>query len=65
MIRSTKTGIIVPPKNTVSIKQTIFKLFQDWEKGNLIVESNVSEYDRKVLTAKLAKVFQHVYAKHK
>jgi glycosyltransferase involved in cell wall biosynthesis len=65
MIRSTKTGVIVPPKNTVSMKKTIFKLFQDWEKGNLIVESNVSEYDRKVLTAKLAKVFQHVYAKHK
>jgi glycosyltransferase involved in cell wall biosynthesis len=65
LIRSTKTGVIVPPKNTSSIKQAIFKLFQDWKKGNLVVESNVFEYNRKVLTAKLAKVFQHVHAKHK
>jgi glycosyltransferase involved in cell wall biosynthesis len=64
LIRSTKTGVIVPPKNTSSIKQAIFKLFQDWKKGNLVIESNVFEYDRKVLTAKLAKVFQHVHAKH-
>jgi hypothetical protein len=33
------------------------------EKENLVVESNVAEYDRKVLTAKLAKVFQHVHGR--
>lgn len=64
MIRSTKTGVIVSPRDTGSIKQAILKLFQDWKKGKLVMESNVFEYDRKVLTAKLAKVFQHVHAKH-
>jgi glycosyltransferase involved in cell wall biosynthesis len=61
MIRSTKTGIIIPPKKTGAIKQAILKLFKDWEKGRLIVESNVLKYDRKVLTAKLAKVFQQIH----
>jgi glycosyltransferase involved in cell wall biosynthesis len=61
LISSTKTGIIVSPTNTRSIKQAIFKLFQDWKKGKLeIMESDISEYDREVLTARLAKVFQHV-----
>jgi glycosyltransferase involved in cell wall biosynthesis len=66
IISSTKTGVIVPPRNTGVIAQAIFKLFQDWKSGTLkVVESAVSEYDRKVLTQKLAKVFQQVHVKYK
>jgi glycosyltransferase involved in cell wall biosynthesis len=65
LIRSTKAGIIVPPKDTNSIKQAIFKLFQEWERGDLrTIQSDVSEYDRKVLTEKLSEVFRRVYSKH-
>ena len=66
VIRSTKSGIIVSPEDINSIKQAIFKLFQDWERGRLtIVESNISEYNRELLTAKLAKVFEHAYVNYK
>jgi len=66
VISSTKTGVIVPPRNTGVIAEAIFKLFQDWKSGTLkVAESDVSEYDRKVLTQKLAKVFQQVHVKYK
>ena len=59
LIRSTNTGIIVPPTDTNSIKQKISKLFQEWSRGNLrITNGDISKYDRKVLTEKLAKIFQ-------
>ncbi|MFX1521860.1 MAG: glycosyltransferase family 4 protein, partial [Promethearchaeota archaeon] len=58
IISSTKTGVIVPPRDTGVIAQAIFNLFQEWKSGTLKVEeSDVSEYDRRVLTQKLAKVF--------
>jgi hypothetical protein len=58
----TKTGVIAPPQNIGVIAQAIFKLFQDWKSGTLnVAGSDVSEYDRKVLTQKLAKVFQRVH----
>ena len=66
IISSTKTGVIVPPRNTRVIAQAIFKLFQNWKSGNLkAVESDILEYDRKVLTQKLAKVFHKVHVKYK
>jgi glycosyltransferase involved in cell wall biosynthesis len=59
IISSTKRGVIVPPWNTDVIAQAIFKLFQDWKSGTLkVAESDVSEYDRKVLTQKLVNIFQ-------
>ncbi len=64
IINSTKTGVIVHPRDTSAIAQAIFKLFQDWKSGALKgVDGDVSEYDRKVLTQKLAKVFQQVQVK--
>jgi glycosyltransferase involved in cell wall biosynthesis len=65
LIRSTKTGVIVPPGNINPIKQTISQLFQKWKKRDLIIKSDVSEYDRKTLTEKLAKVFEQVISKPK
>jgi glycosyltransferase involved in cell wall biosynthesis len=61
IISSTKTGVIVPPRDTGVIAQAIFKLFQEWKSGTLkVAESDVSKYDRRMLTQKLAKVFQQV-----
>ena len=65
LIRSTKAGIIVPPNDVSSIKQAVFKLFQEWERGDLeSVQCDVSGYDRKVLTEKLSEVLRRVYSKH-
>jgi glycosyltransferase involved in cell wall biosynthesis len=59
MIISTRSGVIVPPRDTGAIAQAIFKLFQEWKSGTLkIAESDVSEYDRKILTQKLANILQ-------
>lgn len=59
IICSTKTGVIVPPQDTGMIMQAIRKLFQDWKSGTLkVAESDVSEYDRRVLTKKLVSIFQ-------
>jgi glycosyltransferase involved in cell wall biosynthesis len=61
IINSTKTGVVVSPQNTAVIAQAIFKLFQDWKSGTLKVEEgDISEYERKKLTYKLANVFQQV-----
>ena len=57
LIKSTHSGVVVPPTDIKSTKQAILKLFQKWERGDLgNLQSDVSEYDRKVLTEKLAKV---------
>jgi len=59
LIRATKTGIITPPNDIDSIKQAVFKMFQEWKRGNLgTIRSAISKYDRKMLTEKLAKIFQ-------
>lgn len=59
LIRATKTGIVTPPNDINSIKQAIFKMFQEWERGNLgTIRSDISEYDREMLTQKLATIFQ-------
>jgi glycosyltransferase involved in cell wall biosynthesis len=65
IIKSTKAGIIVPPNDVNSIKQTVFQLFQKWKRGDLeSAQCDVSEYDRKLLTEKLAEIFQQVYSKY-
>jgi glycosyltransferase involved in cell wall biosynthesis len=61
IIRSTKTGVIVSPQDTGVIAQAILKLFQDWKNGTLeVLKSDISKYDRRVLTQKLVNVFQQV-----
>ena len=64
IIWSTKTGVVVPPHDTGIIVKAIFKLFLDWKSGTLTVpETNISGYERRVLTQKLVKVFQQVQVK--
>jgi len=59
LIKSTKSGVIVPPKDVNSIKQALFKLFQRWQKGTLgETKSRIRNYDRKALTKKLTNVFE-------
>lgn len=59
LITSTKSGVIVPPKDVNAVKQALFKLFQRWQKGTLgEVKSRIGNYDRKVLTKKLATIFE-------
>jgi glycosyltransferase involved in cell wall biosynthesis len=61
LIMSTKSGVIVPPKDVPSIKEVFFKLFQQWQKGTLMeVKSSIRNYDRKVLTKKLTEVFENL-----
>jgi len=65
LIKSTKTGIIAPPNDINYIKKAIFEMFQKWERANLkSVESDISKYNRKKLTEKLAAVFQRFCSKH-
>jgi len=61
LTRSTKSGIIVSPKDTNSIKQAILKLLQEWERGDLrTIQSDVSGYVRKVLTGKLFDISEFI-----
>jgi glycosyltransferase involved in cell wall biosynthesis len=58
IIRSTKSGIVVPPKDINSTKQAILKFFQEWKRGSLgTIQSDITKYDRRALTEKLAKIF--------
>jgi len=59
LVRSAKAGIVVHPDDVDSIKRTILKLFQKWKRGNLgTIESKIVEYDRKVLTERLVRIFE-------
>ena len=58
IIRSTKSGIVVPPKDINSTKQAILKFFQEWKRGSLgTIQRDITKYDRRALTEKLAKIF--------
>jgi glycosyltransferase involved in cell wall biosynthesis len=64
LIRSTRSGVVVHPKNITGIKHTLFKLFQEWERGGLsAMKSDIAAYERKALTERLVQVFQCVIAR--
>ena len=60
VIKRTGTGLIVHPENVQSIKNAIFKLFQQWERNELLISPNWDEikvYESKQVTKRLCEVF--------
>ena len=58
IVRSTKSGNVIPPEEINSIKQAILNFLQEWKRGSLgEPQSDIIKYDRKALTEKLAKIF--------
>lgn len=63
LIKETKAGVIVSPKNILGIKQILKDYFRKWASSELKVEldqEKLKQFERKYLTAKLAEVFNRV-----
>ncbi len=59
LVRRTGSGTVVPPDGVSAIESAVLTLFGRWEAGNLSVEpTDVSVYERKALTARLATVLE-------
>ena len=63
LIKETKAGVIVSPKNISGIKQILKDYFRKWANGELKVEldqEKLRQFERKYLTGKLADLFNRV-----
>jgi len=61
LIKSLNAGRVVSPNNIKLIKETIFELFEKWERGELPkITCDLSKYERKFLTQRLAQIFENV-----
>jgi glycosyltransferase involved in cell wall biosynthesis len=61
VIKSLNAGIVISPRNVQLIKKAIASYYDQWAEGKLSaatdVPSNIEHYSRKVLTGKLAHIF--------
>ena len=66
LIKETKAGVIVSPKNISGIKQILKDYFRKWDNGELKVEldqEKLKQFERRYLTDKLTEVFNRVTQK--
>lgn len=66
LIKETKAGMIVSPKNILGIKQILKDYFRKWASSELKVEldqEKLRQFERKYLTGKLADLFNRVVQK--
>jgi len=60
IIKKSKSGVVVDPQNPQKIRSTILDMYEKYTKGTLQLEPNenlIRQYERKVLTGNLAKIF--------
>ena len=63
IIKRTRTGFIAEPNDVNSVKGLLYELYERYKKGALRIDPDqeeVSKYDRKILTGKLAHVFDGI-----
>ena len=61
IIKETKSGIAIDPKNTGKLKDTILELYSNYKgKVGFPPSSDISKYERRNLTQKLAKYFDEI-----
>ena len=57
IVKSTNSGVVCNYNSLADLKAVILKWFHLYQQGNLMVSSvNIKEYNRRTLTAKLAKL---------
>jgi glycosyltransferase involved in cell wall biosynthesis len=63
IIKSSNAGTVLPPSDLQRIKNEIFNLYTQWKEGKLSTTRNVENlirYNRKVLTQRLAQIFEKI-----
>ena len=62
LIRRGKFGTVVPPKDIAAIKREILRLYVEYRKGGLFLETDfpIEQFERKKLTGKLASVLNEI-----
>ena len=60
LVRENRAGIVVDPKNKKGIQQALLSLFEKFRSGNLKLDNagcDLTKYERKQLTQRLAEIF--------
>jgi glycosyltransferase involved in cell wall biosynthesis len=64
VIKSSNAGTVVPPMNVQRIKNAISDFYEQWKEGKSPTTAgsveNITRYDRKVLTQRLAQIFEKI-----
>jgi len=63
LIEKTKTGYVAEPNNVSAVKKLLYYLYKRYKEGTLKIDSDqaeVNKYDRKILTGKLADLFDGI-----
>jgi glycosyltransferase involved in cell wall biosynthesis len=63
IIKSVNAGTVVSPRNVQGIKKAVAHFYDEWTEGKLsasMKRENIARYDRRVLTHKLAQIFEKV-----
>ena len=63
LINSPRAGFVAEPNDVNSVKGLLYELYERYKKGTLRIDPDqqeVGKYDRKILTGKLAHVFDEI-----
>jgi glycosyltransferase involved in cell wall biosynthesis len=63
LINKTRSGVVVPPENVNAIINHLVYFYKLWKDNNLSIHSDtdlIAKYNRKLLTAKLAQIFNEI-----
>jgi glycosyltransferase involved in cell wall biosynthesis len=63
IIKSSNAGIVVTPRDVPQIKKVILDFYEQWKEGKSSTTGsveNITQYDRKVLTHRLAQIFDKI-----
>jgi len=63
IIKRTRAGFVAEPNDVNSVKGLLYELYERYRRGTLRIDPDqqeVSKYDRKILTGKLAHVFDEI-----
>jgi len=66
IIRETNTGIVVDFRDVREIKESVFKLYNKWDRGTLSFQQDtkaIAHFDLKNLTGNLAKILDEIICK--
>ncbi len=68
IIQDTRSGVVIEPTDYQKAKRVILDMYEKYKKGQLGLESNdslIQQYERKVLTGRLAEIFDNLLSERR
>ena len=63
LVHKARAGMIIPPADIPKIKQQVVNLYQQWERGGIVIDPDldvISSYERSKLTGRLANLLTEI-----